>query len=147
MTIQEQIEKIERELAELKAECSKEYKIEYSPKDSYIVYASYIEYNDNYASKEFMEHGRFRRSEEEAKRAFDTQTRMMRLGALIENCGGSKEFVEGEENYYLYYNYEDKKFDYTYTIAVSSPERIYAARDVAKKAVDTLNSGRYKLEV
>jgi len=146
MTTQEKIKKLEKELAELKAECNKEYEIEYDARG--VCAINLYKITKDYCIRDTAtQGGRYRKSKEEAVRALKTQTRMMRLGALIEDCGGSKEFKEGEENYFLYYINCDKRYGYGHTYNSSCPERIYASKETIEKVVDILNSGRYKLDL
>ena len=146
MTTQDKIERLEKELAELKAECSKEYRIEYKSGYTYFVDTCSVVSSCDIYNKP-TKYGKYRKSKKEAERALKTQTRLMRLGALIEECGGSKEFKDGEANYFLYYVNWDKKYGYGHTYTLYCPERIYTSKETIEKVVDILNSGRYKLDV
>jgi len=145
MTTQDKIKQLEKELAELKAECNKEYKIEYKSGYTYFVDLYSVGSKCGIYNKP-AKYGKYRKSKEEAVRALKMQTRLMRLGALIEDCGGSKEFKEGEANYFIYYINCDKKYGYGHTYNSSCLEKIYASKETIEKVVDILNSGKYQLD-
>ena len=51
---------------------------------------------------DFIEHGRYRHTKEVAEMSLERNKRANRLEALAEDLGGLTEFVDGEENWYIY---------------------------------------------
>ena len=145
MKIQEKIKQLEKELAELKAECDKAYEIEYTPGETYFIdtYEVVGGYIGN--SERLNKHGRYRLTKEGAESALKLQQRIMRLHALAEDLGGLKEFVEGERNYFVHYL--NDRWELDYHSVTYNPGMVYVTEICANQILELLNSGEYKLEV
>ena len=91
-----------------------------------------------------IKYGRYRTTQKGAELSLKRNQRANRLEMLVEYIGGLKEFVVGEENWYVYY-YEG---EYRSACIETSfdPEKVYMPREVSKTACDLLNSGAYSLE-
>jgi hypothetical protein len=70
--------------------------------------------------------------------------RLLELAAYI---GGLKEFVDGEDNWYVSFSGIEDKWDYFSTRHSCSPEKVYMTKAVAKAVCDLLNTGAYILDV
>jgi hypothetical protein len=110
-------------------------------------YMMHIEsYSDKYSGvdEDAILFGRYRKTKKGAEISLKRNQRGNRLEMLVEYLGGLKEFVEGEENWYVYY-YEG---EYRSTCIETSfdPEKVYMPREVSKTVCDLLNSGAYSLD-
>ena len=147
--LQKDIEELRAKLEDLEAktkECN-ELALEYIDGKTFLVLDTYILTKMDVEATKYLNYGRYRKSKDEAERALKAQTRQMRLGALVEYCGGSKEFVKGEENWYIRYDYDNEIFHTDFFIVLYDPEKIYATKEVMQKVVDILNSDKYSLDV
>ena len=70
--------------------------------------------------------------------------RVLRLEALVNECGGIKEFRYGDDNYYL--NRKHDKWGVIYVEINYSPEKVYMDEDTAVRVCEILNTGEYKIE-
>ena len=70
--------------------------------------------------------------------------RSLRISMLASCHGGLKEFVEGEENWYLYFYNETYIGDYSKYCFF--PERVYMTKQVMNQVCELLNSGAYSLD-
>ena len=146
MTIQEKIAKLEKELAELKKECTGEYKIKYKQGDTFLIHESYITSSAKGSDNKLTNHGRYRHTREGAEDALKLQQKVMRLHALAEDLGALKEFVYGEKNWIITYNHDIKKYGYISAPYEHEPEKVYMTEEGAEKICELLNSGKYSLE-
>jgi hypothetical protein len=91
-----------------------------------------------------IDSGRYRTTKEGAELSLKRNQRANRLEMLVEYHGGLKEFVEGDENWFVYY-YEG---EYRSTCIETSfdPEKVYMPREVSKTVCNLLNSGAYSLD-
>jgi len=146
MILEEKIKQLEKELAELKAECDRDYEIEYTPGETYHIDGYEIDtgyYIGN--SERLNKHGRCRHTKEGAESALKLQQEMMRLHALVEDLGGLKKYVSGVCNYFVYKS--GKKW-YTDCVRTSRhPGMVYMDEACANQVCDLLERGKYKLEV
>lgn len=149
------IEELERQVVEMKATIKamkaeetkpKKFEWNYTPDDdgSYnMVDSSSIRTCGIYDY--YIEHGRYRKSEEVAKKSLARNKRANRLDALAEQLGGLKEFKYGEDNYYIY-RYGDSTL---WTITVTSncfyPEVVYMTKESATEICRMLNNGEFEL--
>lgn len=145
MTTEQKIAKLEQELAELKAERSKSKKFafDYERNTTWFIGEIYIEGSYNGTSTEYLEHGRYRKTEKGAELSLARNKRGNRLEALVEYLGGLKEFAEGEDNYYIRFYADDwlvESSKYRY-----NPCQAYMKEEIAIKVCEMLNNGEYEL--
>jgi hypothetical protein len=73
--------------------------------------------------------------------------RGFRLDMLASYLGGLKGFVEGEENWYVGYDFLAEEWDYYSSKSTYFPERTYMTEEeVVIKVCEILNSGAYSLD-
>jgi hypothetical protein len=89
-------------------------------------------------------YGRYRKTQEGAELSLKRNQRANRLEMLVEYLGGLKEFVDGEENWYVYCHKGEYCMDYDNFIF--SAEKVYMTKEVAIKVCKLLNSGAYSLD-
>ena len=97
-------------------------------------------YNDSY-----LENGAARKTKETAQLAAKRMRRMMRLSALSAELGGEVEFVDGEASWYVFYNHEQKKWEYCYTMTHESEGVVYMTAECARKICSMLNDMEFEL--
>ena len=146
------IEELEKQVAEMKATIelmkaeeakSKKFELKY-PKGCYLLNITQFGAVEEQGPT-FLEHGRYRKSEEVAERSLARNKRTNRLEALAEQLGGLKEFEYGEDNFYIYlYVYST-----TWTIDVTSdcfyPEVVYMTEECAEEICRLLHSREFEL--
>ena len=154
--INEQIEKLEKKLAKLKAEANKpsQYKLEY--KDDSIFLVGYrdapIRWNAG-KEEDHLRTGRYRKTEKFANEHLNIQNEMMRLGALIEAVTielGMEDWVAdwNDKHQYKYcvrYNNEDNKYRADCWWILRTVGAIYIPEVVAERVCEILNNKEYEL--
>ena len=91
-----------------------------------------------------LNHGRYRTTEEGAELSLKRNQRANRLEMLVEYIGGLKEFVEGEDNWYI--SHFNGEYSSGHEHEIFDPEKVYMTKAVAKAVCDLLNTGSYSLE-
>jgi hypothetical protein len=91
-----------------------------------------------------LKHGRYRKTQKGAELSLKRNQRANRLEMLVEYLGGLKEFVEGEENWYI--SYSNGEYASGYEHEIFDPEKVYMTEEIVIKACDLLNRGAYSLE-
>jgi len=153
--INEQIERLEQELAKLKAEATttSKYEIEYEAGNTNLI-GNYRTIQGNSGTDEdYLNTGRYRKTLKFANEHFKTQNEMMRLGALIEAVTielGMEDWVadwdnEDQTKYFVHYAHEDSKYylDYWWTAKTSGV--IHMPKEVAERVCEILNNKEYEL--
>lgn len=133
-----------------KVEEVKEYQIEY-PETCFtwaeggVVDADFPFDIDDIAK--WVELGEVRATEEQADEAIRRNVRGNRLEALAHSIGGVYEFNKYRNNYFIRFDADTLEADIDYTTDMFSAERVYMTEATAKKVVEILNSGIYKLNI
>jgi hypothetical protein len=154
--INEQIEKLEKKLAKLKAEANKpsQYKLEY--KDDSIFLVGYrdapIRWNAG-KEEDHLRTGRYRKTEKFANEHLNTQTEMMRLGALVEAVTidlGLEDWVEDWNNssqpkHHVQYDCKGNKYYSDCWWTFKTVGIIHMPEEVAKRVCEILNNKEYEL--
>ena len=154
--INEQIEKLEQELAKLKAEATVPSKYELEYKDDSIFLVGYrdapIRWNAG-KEEDHLRTGRYRKTEKFANEHLNIQNEMMRLGALIEAVTielGMEDWVAdwNDKHQYKYcvrYNNEDNKYRADCWWILRTIGAIHMPEKVAKRVCEILNNKEYEL--
>jgi hypothetical protein len=154
--INEQIERLEQELAKLKAEATapSQYELEYKEGSIFLVGYRDAPMRWNVGKDEgHIKTGRYRKTEEFADEHFQAQNEMMRLGALIEAVTielGMEDWVEDwndrdQTKYCVRYNHEDNKYGESYFGINRITGVIYMPQKVAERVCKILNNKEYEL--
>jgi hypothetical protein len=154
--INEQIERLEEELAKLKAEATapRQYEIEYEAGSTFFVgsYNSIIGEITGFSDDGYTS-GRYRKTLKFADEHLKTQTETMRLGALIEAVTielGMEDWVAdwNDKHQYKYcvrYNNEDNKYRADCWWILRTIGAIHMPEKVAKRVCEILNNKEYEL--
>ena len=154
--INEQIERLEEELAKLKAEATapRQYEIEYEAGSTFFVgsYNSIIGEITGFSDDGYTS-GRYRKTLKFANEHCKTQNEMMRLGALIEAVTielGMEDWVAdwNDKHQYKYcvrYNNEDNKYRADCWWILRTIGAIHMPEKVAKRVCEILNNKEYEL--
>ena len=94
----------------------------------------------------YIEHGRYRKSEEAADQSLARNKRANRLEALAEQLGGLKEWENGEDNYYIYRYGNSAIWTITVTCNCFYPESVYMTKNCAIEICRLLNEGLFSLD-
>ena len=153
--INEQIERLEQELAKLKAEANKpsKYEIEYKAGSAFFVspYSTTGKIvgfsDDGYTS------GRYRKTEKFANEHFKTQNEIMRLGALIEAVTigmNMEDWVadwndEDQTKHYVQYDCKGGEYTSGFRWTFRTIGVIYMPQKVAERVCGILNNKEYEL--
>ena len=156
--INEQIEKLEQELAKLKAEATVPSKYELEYKDDSIFLVGYrdapIRWNVG-KEEDHLKAGRYRSTEKFANEHCKTQNEMMRLGALIEAVTiemNMEDWVadwndKNQTKGFVSYDHEDNKYVESYFLRTNRLAGvIYVSKEVAKRVCEILNNKEYELK-
>jgi hypothetical protein len=153
--INTQIERLEQELAKLKAEANKhsKYELEYKNGDTFLISNRTVMGEAAGQSNGLLKAGRYRKTLKYANEHFKTQNEMMRLGALIEAVT-----IEMNMEYWVadWNNYRQSKHYVTYDCAINkycldcwwtyrTMGVIYMPREVAERVCEILNNEEYEL--
>lgn len=120
----------------------KQFETVYSKGNTYILDTYYNRIGDGNDSK-YLEHGRYRKTKESAEMSLVRNKRANRFEALVDQLDGMKEFVEGEENWYVYF--KDSNWSRGYTKFLYEPDKVYMTKECAIKVCKILNAGEYEL--
>ena len=146
-TLKQQIAEMESKLKEMKDELNKYKKFEcsYGECKTYFIDTYFIDDDDLGVDKQFIDHGRYRKTEEAAEMSLSRNKRANRLEALAEQLGGLKEFVLREDNYYIHFNSKDEccidYFSFSY-----HPEKVYMTKKCAIEICRMINEGEFSLD-
>ena len=94
----------------------------------------------------YLEHGRFRKTKESAELSLARNKRANRLEALVDQLDGMKEFVEGEYNYYIMFDYISDSYFWCSNNSHYCSERVYMTKECAIRVCEILNAGEYYLD-
>ena len=154
--INEQIERLEQELAKLKEEATapSQYEIEYEDGSTNLI-ASYRTMPGNSGTDEdFLNTGRYRSTEKFTNEHFKIQNEMMRLGALVEAVTiemNMEDWVadwndKNQTKGFVSYDHEDNKYVESYFLRTNRLAGvIYVSKEVAKRVCEILNNKEYEL--
>ena len=153
--INTQIERLEQELAKLKAEATapSQYEIEYKAGSTFfVVNYSISEKIVRFADKQ-LNAGRYRSTKKFADEHLKTQNEIMRLGALIEAVTielGMEDWVadwndSSQSKHHVQYAYKDNKYYLDYWLTFRIIGVIYIPKKVAERVCEILNNKEYEL--
>ena len=153
--INEQIEKLEQELAKLKAEATapSKYQIEYEAGSTYLIGSYRTIPGKSGTDNDFLNSGRYRKTLKFANEHCKTQNEMMRLGALIEAVTielGMEDWVadwndSSQSKHHVQYAYKDNKYYLDYWLTFRIIGVIYIPKKVAERVCEILNNKEYEL--
>lgn len=145
------IEELEKQVAEMKttieamkAEEAKFKKFEFKyPKECYLVTSTKIRAVGEQGPV-FLEHGRYRLTEDVANQSLARNKLANRLEAKAEQLGGLKEWKYGEANYCIYYDM-NITWRSTYESNCFYQEVVYMTIECAEEICRMLNEGEFEL--
>ena len=155
--INEQIERLEEELAKLKAETNKpnKYEIEYEDGDTFFISIKTVMGEATGQSNDLLKAGRYRSTEKFTNEHFKIQNEMMRLGALVEAVTiemNMEDWVadwndKNQTKGFVSYDHEDNKYVESYFLRTNRLAGvIYVSKEVAKRVCEILNNKEYELK-
>ena len=153
--INTQIERLEQELAKLKAEATapSKYQIEYEAGSTYLIGSYRTIPGKSGTDNDFLNSGRYRKTLKFANEHCKTQNEMMRLGALIEAVTielGMEDWVadwndSSQSKHHVQYAYKDNKYYLDYWLTFRIIGVIYIPKKVAERVCEILNNKEYEL--
>jgi len=153
--INTQIEKLEQELAKLKAEATvpSQYELEYERGDAFLVGSYGVTNRVTGKNDDYLKAGRYRSTEKFANEHLNIQNEMLRLGALVEAVTiglGMEDWVEdwNDKHQYKYrieYDYKSNKYVINMRWTVKAVGVIYVPKEVAERVCEILNNKEYEL--
>jgi hypothetical protein len=153
--INEQIERLEQELAKLKAEANKpsKYELKYKDGNAFFISIKTVMGEATGQSNGLLKTGRYRTTEKFANKHFKTQNEMMRLGALVEAVTielGMEDWVEDWNNedqtkYCVRYDEEYSRYGLDWGRDIRITGVIYMPQKVAERVCEILNNKEYEL--
>ena len=154
--INEQIEKLEQELAKLKAEATapSKYEIEYEEWNTWCVGNYKIIQRHSGTDEDYLNSGRYRSTKKFANEHFKIQNEMMRLGALVEAVTiemNMEDWVadwndEAQVKYCVRYNHKGGEYCLDYWCTLKTVGVIYMPEEVAIRVCEILNNKEYELK-
>jgi hypothetical protein len=154
--INEQIERLEEELAKLKAETNKpnKYEIEYEDGDTFFISIKTVMGEATGQSNDLLKAGRYRSTEKFTNEHFKIQNEMMRLGALVEAVTiemNMEDWVadwsdDSQLKYYVDCDCKGNEYysDCWWTLKTTGV--IYMPEEVAIRVCEILNNKEYELK-
>ena len=153
--INTQIERLEQELAKLKAEANKhsKYELEYKNGDTFLISNRTVMGEAAGQSNGLLKAGRYRKTLKFANEHFKTQNEIMRLGALIEAVTigmNMEDWVadwnnEDQVKYFVHYEHKDSEYHLDYWRTTKTIGTIHMPPEVAKRVCEILNNKEYEL--
>ena len=154
--INEQIERLEQELAKLKEEATapSQYEIEYEDGSTNLI-ASYRTMPGNSGTDEdFLNTGRYRSTEKFTNEHFKIQNELMRLGALVEAVTiemNMEDWVadwndEAQVKYCVRYNHKGGEYCLDYWWTDKTVGILHMPEEVAIRVCEILNNKEYELK-
>lgn len=153
--INEQIERLEQELAKLKAEATapSQYEIEYEAGSTYLIGSYRTIPGKSGTDNDFLNSGRYRKTLKFANEHCKTQNEMMRLGALIEAVTielGMEDWVADWNNssqpkHHVQYDCKGNKYYSDCWLTFRIIGVIYIPKKVAERVCEILNNKEYEL--
>jgi hypothetical protein len=151
--INTQIERLEEELAKLKAEANKpsKYELEYERGDAFLVGSYGVTNRVTGKNDDYLKTGRYRSTEKFANEHFNIQAEMMRLGALIEAVTigmNMEDWVadwNDEDQYKCCVNICDNRYVAECWVTTKTIGAIYVPEEVAIRVCEILNNKEYEL--
>ena len=145
--IQAQIKVLKTELGKLEelAKGPKKFEFKFRKGETYLLEnrLDFVEEGCLGSFQERIKIGVYRTTKKGAEASLERNRKANRLEMLAEYLGGLKEFVEGEQNWYVFSSNESWKV--SVSSSCYSPERVYMTEEVAMKIADMLNNGEYEL--
>jgi hypothetical protein len=154
--INEQIERLEEELAKLKAETNKpnKYEIEYEDGDTFFISIKTVMGEATGQSNDLLKAGRYRSTEKFTNEHFKIQNELMRLGALVEAVTiemNMEDWVadwsdDSQLKYYVDCDCKGNEYysDCWWTLKTTGV--IYMPEEVAIRVCEILNNKEYELK-
>ena len=154
--INEQIERLEEELAKLKAEATapRQYEIEYECGDAFYIGSYIISEKTTRFIDSCLNTGRYRSTEKFTNEHFKIQNEMMRLGALVEAVTiemNMEDWVadwsdDSQLKYYVDCDCKGNEYysDCWWTLKTTGV--IYMPEEVAERVCEILNNKEYELK-
>ena len=154
--INTQIERLEEELAKLKAETNKpnKYEIEYEDGDTFFISIKTVMGEATGQSNDLLKAGRYRSTEKFTNEHFKIQNEMMRLGALVEAVTiemNMEDWVadwsdDSQLKYYVDCDCKGNEYysDCWWTLKTTGV--IYMPEEVAIRVCEILNNKEYELK-
>jgi len=153
--INEQIERLEQELAKLKEEATapSQYEIEYEAGSTYLIVSYGITPGTSGTDEDYLNSGRYRKTLKFTNEHFKIQKEMMRLGALVEAVTiemNMEDWVadwndEDQVKYCIYYNPKSGEYCLDYWRIAKTTGVIYVPKKVAERVCEILNNKEYEL--
>jgi hypothetical protein len=153
--INTQIERLEEELAKLKAEANKpsQYEIEYEWGSTNLIASCRIMPGNSGTDEDFLNTGRYRSTEKFTNEHFKIQNEMMRLGALVEAVtiemnmeDWVADWSDGDQHkcHISYDNFSTPSYT-IYVVFLRDMGVIYMPKEVAIRVCEILNNKDYEL--
>ena len=117
---------------------------EYLEYETYLLTRTEIGEGSSGNAKEYIDHGRYRKSQQAAEQSLARNKRANRLEALAEQLDGLVEFVYDEKNYYICTSRTE--WERGYSTNIICPEVVYMTRECAIEICRMLNAGEFSLE-
>lgn len=143
---QKQLQEVQAKIDKLVEEEAKPKKWEWSYERDSTFFIGTTSVHTIYSEAHYssIEHGRCRRTEEQAEYSLLRNKRANRLEALAMEIGGLYEWKECSERYYI--NYANNKWNSYYASTYHHPEVVYMSKETAMTICKMLNEGTYSLD-
>lgn len=120
-----------------------QFVMEYKSRETFMLRSTSFATGFSGTDEVFLKYGRYRKTKESAELSLVRNKRASRLEALADQLGGLREFVEGNENWYVYN--KRKKWLNSYSTYCYFPEAVYMTEECATRICEILNNGEYEL--
>jgi len=154
--INTQIERLEEELAKLKAEATapRQYEIEYEWGSTNLIASCRIMPGNSGTDEDFLNTGRYRSTEKFTIEHFKIQNELMRLGALVEAVtiemnmeDWVADWSDGDQHKcHINYDQEDNIYGVAWRREIRDMGVIHMPKEVAERVCEILNNKEYELK-
>ena len=147
-TLEERIGEMEYQLHKMREELNKPKKFEWSYEDSNTSLVSDTRIHNCWSglNENYIEHGRFRKTQKAAEMSLARNKRANRLEALAEQVCGLKEFVCGTKNYFVLYDNDIGEWESGLSLSLYNPSTTYMTQDCSIEILRMLNAGEFSLD-
>jgi len=156
-------EQLSKDIQKLKAKISdieeklnepEQFELKYERRNTYMLYSASVNRGIKDGEiPEYLEHGRYRVTEEYANKSLERNKRANRLEALVEQVSIELGMIDWEADWsdssrlkwYVFYKHGENKWSWSHNITLNTAETVYMPIEVAERVCEILNNKEYTL--
>lgn len=149
------IQELKAKLADMEEQLNKpeQFELKYPKWNTLLVEIDRVSSNNAGEDSDYLEHGRYRATEEYANKSLERNKRANRLEALVEQVSIELGMINWEvdwhnkhqQKYYIYCMADNDRWGSGVVAIMNYPETVYMPKEVATRVCEILNNKEYKL--